>query len=57
MATKSAPGVNTSSGKDTKILPCTCQHPYQDSRYGKGQRVFNPRKDGFTCTVCGTKRT
>lgn len=42
----------------TKVLPCTCQHPWQDQQYGHGQRVHNSAKgkDGKTvwrCTVCG----
>jgi len=42
---------------ECKIIPCTCSHEYQDSRYGKGNRVHNPRiKDGklrgWCCTVC-----
>lgn len=26
---------------------------YQDSKYGKGNRVFNKTQKGFKCTVCG----
>lgn len=41
----------------TKIQPCTCQHAFQDERYGKGNRVMNPLKKGdkqqHRCTVCG----
>lgn len=37
-----------------KILRCNCKHPFQDSRYGDGMRVFNPRTNKkFACTVCG----
>jgi len=41
-----------------KIAPCTCRHEYQDEKYGKGMRVFNPRMPsgklgGWRCTVCG----
>lgn len=43
----------------TKILNCTCNHEFQDERYGKGRRVHNPLKVGakgqtpsFRCTVC-----
>jgi len=43
--------------KDTKILPCTCQSEYQDQRYGKGNRVHNPRKEKtYACTVCGREK-
>ena len=44
------------------ILPCTCDHAYQDQRYGKGMRVHNPEKrrpgmpQTYTCTVCSTPR-
>jgi len=42
----------------TRILPCTCIHPYQDKEYGKGMRVFNrlskdKKYSGYRCTVCG----
>jgi hypothetical protein len=40
----------------TKIAPCSCQHKYQDERYGKGQRVHNVGKTKITCTVCGVKK-
>jgi hypothetical protein len=44
--------------KSTKILPCTCEHVYQDSKYGKYNRIFNPRKDNkYACTVCGKEKT
>jgi hypothetical protein len=40
-----------------KILPCTCQHEYQDDTHGEAQRVHNPFKAvigkvGYRCTVC-----
>lgn len=36
------------------IANCTCQHEYQDRKYGKGKRVFNETNDGGgRCTVCG----
>ena len=39
------------------IKKCTCKHPYQDKRYGKGYRVHTEsqgqKKDGtVTCTAC-----
>ena len=39
----------------TKIKKCTCNHAYQDERYGKGMRLHNETgKDGeWRCTVCG----
>jgi hypothetical protein len=41
----------------TEIKPCTCEHAYQDEKYGKRKRVYNRRiKDGKNvgsrCTVC-----
>ena len=43
------------------ILFCTCQHKYQDQKYGQGNRVHNrvPRKglpDAYRCTVCERER-
>lgn len=42
---------------ESKILKCTCQSEYQDSVYGKGNRVMNPygksQDSGYRCTVCG----
>lgn len=39
----------------TVIATCSCASPYQDSKYGKGQRVFNEGKKDNACTVCGKK--
>jgi len=43
-----------------RILPCTCKHKWQDRVYGKGNRVFNLRKEpdrnGGRCTVCGSSK-
>jgi len=44
------------------IKPCTCIHEYQDSIYGKGNRLYNhapakglkPRR--YRCTVCGREQ-
>lgn len=35
------------------IKLCTCEHEYQDQKYGKGRRVWNPTSKGRCCTVCG----
>ncbi len=36
------------------IKSCTCKNEYQDTKYGKGMRVANTKKDGnVRCTVCG----
>jgi len=45
-----------------KIIPCTCKHQYQDSKYGSGKRVGNEcdKKSvgrSYRCTVCGTVST
>jgi len=52
-----ARGENTRSG--STIRACRCSSDYQDTKYGKGQRVHtlggtaqSPRE---TCTVCGNK--
>jgi hypothetical protein len=39
---------------ETIIIPCTCQHEWQDKKYGKGMRVHNEtKKHGiYRCTVC-----
>lgn len=39
------------------IEKCTCNHEYQDRRYGKGNRVFNragmaDKSNKIRCTVC-----
>jgi hypothetical protein len=41
-----------------KILPCSCEHEYQDKKYGKHLRVHNySLKDkGWVCTVCAKKK-
>jgi len=36
--------------KDAKVLPCVCDHGYQD-------RKHNPSMDGYRCTVCGMRTT
>jgi len=35
------------------INHCTCEHDYQDKKYGKNKRVWNPTMKGARCTVCG----
>ena len=45
---------------DCKIMKCSCKHEFQDEKYGKGNRIFNPagkgsdQGKGYRCTVCGT---
>lgn len=46
---------------ETQIIFCTCEHSYQDKRYGKNQRVHNKGEhkgggDKWTCTVCGREK-
>jgi hypothetical protein len=40
------------------IKPCTCKHPFQDKRHGKGKRVHNEagKQGGSRCTVCGATK-
>lgn len=40
-----------------KALKCSCEHKYQDERYGKGKRLHNMKSNGnWTCTVCRSER-
>jgi len=40
------------------ILPCTCQHAYQDRVHGRGKRVHNYRDkyETWVCTVCRAQK-
>ena len=41
--------------KTTAVKGCTCEHSYQDERYGKGRRVHNATMTTpvtYRCTVC-----
>ena len=42
------------------IKRCSCPHPYQDKRYGRGRRVHNSRGmksgKGSRCTVCSSNK-
>ncbi len=51
-------GATAFTKRPTKVLRCSCKHPYQDSAYGKEMRVFNPIKknDLYRCTVCGKEK-
>lgn len=41
------------SAGDTKIIVCTCNHTYQDGKYGPHKRVFISDAQGnFRCSVC-----
>jgi len=41
----------------TFIKTCTCNHKYQDSKYGKKKRVHNEMVNGYyRCTVCSDKK-
>jgi len=39
----------------TVIKQCKCENTFQDSQYGKGNRVFNEGEKDDKCTVCGAK--
>ena len=47
--------------KELKIMikKCTCEHKYQDEKYGKGNRVHNELASGkgHRCTVCEKIKT
>ena len=36
-----------------KIVKCTCEHEFQDKKYGYKMRMANPTEKGCRCTVCG----
>lgn len=38
---------------------CSCKHDYQDEKYGKAIRIFNPtgKDNEYRCTVCGNVKT
>ena len=40
------------------IARCSCEHKYQDEKYGKGMRLHTLSADGRTasCTVCENKK-
>lgn len=47
------------SRNTTVVLKCTCEHEYQDERYGNRMRLHNRTgKDAssksWRCTVCGS---
>ena len=45
---------NDHTVKSPKVMFCPCEHEYQDKRYGKNNRLHNPKKEGkYGCTVCG----
>lgn len=40
---------------NTRVMQCTCRHPFQDERYGQNMRVHNAMRKprpGWRCTVC-----
>jgi hypothetical protein len=46
--------------RGTKRLQCSCYHPWQDKKYGKGIRLHNrSNRDSKRayCTVCGMMKT
>ena len=43
--------------KRTKVMICACNNEYQDSTYGKHNRVHNQTKNGWRCTVCGNNKS
>lgn len=42
---------------DVPVIPCSCEHAFQDRRLGKGQRYATTgqkeTKIIYRCTVCG----
>lgn len=46
---------------NVKVLPCTCEHDFQDQVYGKQMRLHNVSQKGKNkglalCSVCGPNR-
>ena len=40
--------------KYNMIIKCACESEFQDSKYGKGNRVHNETMKGaYRCTICG----
>ena len=40
--------------KGVSILPCNCEHGFQDKSYGNKKRLHSPMASGqWKCTVCG----
>ena len=42
---------------EAAIKICTCDHDYQDKKYGKHKRVHNKGRDDWKCTVCGSSKS
>lgn len=38
---------------ETNIKKCSCEHVFQDVKYGIGQRLYNKCVKGWRCSVCG----
>ena len=38
--------------KGCNIIKCKCHFPFQDEKYGKGNRLHNACLKGWRCTVC-----
>ena len=34
------------------VQKCTCEHDFQDEKYGKGMRLKNMCVKGARCTIC-----
>lgn len=55
--------LGNSAGSGIIIHPCSCQHTYQDAKYGKFRRVHNlsavktNKLRDAKCTVCGLNKT
>lgn len=47
--------LKANQGEYGMIITCTCEHRFQDERYGVGRRYANRLKtpDKVRCTVCG----
>lgn len=48
--------VSTDKSSGTMRLPHGCHSPYQDKKYGKGNRIWNVGQNVVRCTVCGEEK-
>jgi hypothetical protein len=56
MAKKKETEITVVKASGTTRLPHNCHSPYQDSRYGRGMRIWNIGKTVARCTVCGEEK-
>ena len=51
------------SSVNPKVMSCSCDHKFQDEKYGKGMRLFNRTAKTvgssyvYRCTVCTREKS